>query len=196
MQYKDLVVVYEALEKTTKRLEKTKIISDFLEKCPADELKDIVYLIHGGVFPEWDEKETGMSSMLVIKVLMSITGLSKHKIEIIWKKKGDLGLVAEEIISKNKQSKLTSKTLTVTKVINNIRNLVMMVGYGTVNRKIQLISELIGNASPREAKFIVKTILGELRVGIASGTIRDSIIQAFLPKIVGINTGLKFIVAV
>jgi ATP-dependent DNA ligase len=192
MQYKQLVEVYEDLEKTTKRLEKTKIISNFLEKCSSDELKEIVYLIQGRIFPEWDERETGMSSMLIIKVLTSVTGLSKRKIESIWRKKGDLGLVAEEIVSKNKQSKLTFKELTVKKVFDNIRKLNEMTGQGTVNRKVQLVAELIGNASPKEAKFIVKTILDELRVGIAYGTIRDAVIQAFLPKVIGINTGLKF----
>lgn len=192
MQYKELVDVYEDLEKTTKRLEKTKIISDFLERCPANELREIIYLIQGRVFPAWDERDTGMSSMLVIKVLTEVTGLSKQKIEVVWRKKGDLGLVAEEIISKNKQSKLTSITLTVQHVFENIRKLAEMTGAGTVKRKVHLVSELVGNASPREAKFVVKTILDELRVGIASGTIRDAIIWAFLPKVIGINTGMKF----
>jgi len=192
MQYKELVKVYEALEKTTKRLEKTKIISEFLEKCPKDNLREVIYLIQGKVFPGSDERETGMSSMLVIKVLTSVTGLKKQKIEIIWRKKGDLGLVAEEIISKNKQSRLTSQTLTIKKVFENLQKLPEMEGKGTVNRKIQIVSEIIGNASPSEAKFIVKTILDELRVGTAQGTIRDSIIQAFLPKVIGINTNEKF----
>jgi len=192
MQYKELVKVYEALEKTTKRLEKTKIISEFLEKCPKDNLREVIYLIQGKVFPGSDERETGMSSMLVIKVLTSVTGLKKQKIEIIWRKKGDLGLVAEEIISKNKQSRLTSQTLTIKKVFENLQKLPEMEGKGTVNRKIQIVSEILGNASPSEAKFIVKTILDELRVGTAQGTIRDSIIQAFLPKVIGINTNEKF----
>jgi len=186
MQYKKLVEVYDQLGSTTKRLEKTHIISKLLKNTPKDIIKEIIYLLQGNVFPPWDERKIGMSSMLVIKVIKSVTGTSESEIKKLWRKKGDLGEVAKELIKSNKQTTFFSRKLTVEKVVDNIRKLPELTGQGTVNRKIGLMSELLSNASPEEAKYIVKTILEELRLGIAEGTMRDSIVWAFYPKVVGI----------
>jgi len=186
MLYKELVEIYEELGKTTKRLEKTYIISEFLKKIPKDTIKEIIYLLQGKVFPSWDERKIGMSSMLAIKVIKSVTGTSENEIKKLWRKKGDLGKVAEELVAINKQTKLSSQKLSLKKVIDNIKKLPDLTGQGTVNRKVGLVSELLSNASPLEAKYVIKTILEELRIGIAEGTLRDSIVWAFYPKMIGI----------
>jgi len=186
MLYKDLVEVYEKLNETTKRLEKTYFISELLKKAPKELVKDITYLLQGRVFPPWDERKIGMSSMLIIKVITNVTGTSENEIKRLWKTKGDLGEVAKELIKSNKQTKLGSQKLTIKKVVDNIKKLPELTGEGTVNRKVSLISELLSNSSPSEAKYVVKTILEELRIGIAEGTMRDAIVWAFFPKIVGI----------
>jgi len=189
MLYKELAQIYEKLGKTPKRLEKTRIISEFLKEVPEEELKEVIYLLQGKVFPGYDERKIGFSSMLTVKLLSQITGVSN--IQASWRKKGDLGLVAEQIIKEKKQSTLASKELTIKKVFQNLRKLAETEGKGTVNRKLQLISELISNSTPLEAKFITRTILDELRVGTAAGTLRDSLVWAFFPKILGINTEEK-----
>jgi len=186
MLYKDLVEVYEKLNETTKRLEKTYFISELLKKTPKEIVKDITYLLQGRVFPPWDERKIGMSSMLIIKVITNVTGTSENEIKRLWKAKGDLGEVAKELIKTNKQTKLSSQKLTVKKIVDNIKKLPELAGEGTVNRKVSLVSELLSNASPSEAKYVVKTILEELRIGIAEGTMRDAVVWAFYPKIVGI----------
>ena len=54
-----------------------------------------------------------------------------------------------------------------------------MIGKGTVDRKMSLISELLTSASGLEAKYIIRTLLSDLRIGVASGTIRDAIVWAY-----------------
>ncbi|MBM3199537.1 ATP-dependent DNA ligase [Candidatus Woesearchaeota archaeon] len=186
MIYQDLVEVYERLGKTTKRLEKTYIISEFLKKSPKEVIKEVIYLLEGRVFPPWDERKIGMSSMLIIKVIQNVTGTSEGEIKRLWKKTGDLGEVAKDLVKTNKQTKLGSQKLTIRKVVDNISKLPDLEGEGTVNRKVGLISELLSNASPLEAKYVVKTILEELRIGIAEGTMRDAIVWAFYPKVIGV----------
>ncbi|MCG2718802.1 MAG: ATP-dependent DNA ligase [Nanoarchaeota archaeon] len=188
MLYKELVKVYEALSETTKRLEKTYIISEFLKKSSKNITKDIIYLLQGKVFPSWDERKIGMSSMLIIKVIRSVTGKSESDIKRLWRKEGDLGKVAEElrVNAKNKQATLTSHDLTISHVVENIKKLASTTGKGTVHLKVGLISKLLNNASPLEAKYVVKTILEELRIGIAEGTLRDAVVWAFYPRVVGI----------
>ncbi|MBI2671683.1 ATP-dependent DNA ligase [Candidatus Woesearchaeota archaeon] len=179
MYYSDLVKYYEELEKTTKRLEKVEILSRLLNHTSADKLDSIIYLIRGKVFPDWDERKIGYSSRLILKAISSVTGINQNDVEKLWKKKGDLGSVVEELIKHKKQTTLSSKRLDVDKVINNLRKLSEMEGEGTVSKKVQLVSELISNANPKEAKFVVKTVLNELRVGVKEGIIRDSISRAF-----------------
>ena len=186
MEYKSIVDVYKRLEKTTKRLEKIDIIQDFLKKC--DDVKDVIYLLEGRVFPEWDERKLGINSQLMLKVINKFTGESKEKIEKLWKKEGDLGKVIGELFKSKKQTTLVKKGLSVKKVVENIRKLPEFEGKGTIDKKIQLIVELLNNADQEETRFIVNTVLENLRVGVASGIIRDSIAKAFDKDVKDIET--------
>ncbi|MBT3416773.1 ATP-dependent DNA ligase [Candidatus Woesearchaeota archaeon] len=179
MDYSDLTKTYNALEATTKRLEKTEIISKLLRKTKESELKQVIYLLQGIVFPKWDERKTGMSSRLVLKAINSATGVSITKLEKEWVKKGDLGIVIEEQIQKSKQTSLFKKKLTIEKVFNNIRKLAELEGKGTVTKKIQYIIELLTSAENDEAKFIIRTIIEDLRIGVKVGVMKDSITLAF-----------------
>ncbi len=178
MQYQTLVDLYLSLEKTTKHLEKTKLIADFLKKVPITLVKDVVYLVQGKVFPPWDARKIGFSSRSMLKVISVASGTSAEKVEQLWSKKGDLGIVASELLGKKSQSTLIKEELTMQKVIDNIRKLATLEGVGTVDKKIGLVAELLTSASGDEARFITRTVLEELRVGIAAGILRDSIAQA------------------
>lgn len=181
MLYEELAKLYEKLESTTKRLEKTQILADFLKKLKDSE-KEIIYLIQGKAFPDYEQKEIGVSTQLAIKALVRATGSSENEIIAEWKKTGDLGLVTEKIVSKKRQSTLFQKKLTAEKVLENLRKLSAFEGKGTIDKKISLISELITSSSPQEAKYIIRTILEDLRVGIGTGIIRDAIVYAFFGK--------------
>ena len=178
MKYSQLCEVYEELEKNPSRLKKTEILADFLKKIKQEKDKEIVYLLQGKVFPDYSEKEFGISEQLCIKALSKASGISDKEIVLKWKKTGDLGLVSEEIMSKKKQNTLFSDKLTTEKVLDNLKKLPELVGKGTVDKKMGLISELLTSASGTEAKYIIRTLLGDLRIGVASGTIRDSISDA------------------
>ena len=179
MKYDKLVKVYNELERTSKKLEKTEIIANFLKQIDKDEIKDIIHLLQGKVFADYDERKIGMSSRLILKVISNSTGIQQDKVERVWKEAGDLGKVAEQLIRKRQQLTLAKEELTIKKVIDNIKKLATFEGEGTVDRKIALISELINSAEPEEARFIVSTILEELRIGIAAGIIRDALAKLF-----------------
>ena len=187
MDYSKLVNYYQKLEKTTKRLEKTKIVSELLKKTPEDKLETVIFLLEGRVFPKWDESKVGISSRLMLKAINSATGVSPEKIEKEWAKKGDLGTVVEDLIKTRKQTTLFSKKLTITKVFENIQKLATLEGKGTVSKKINLITELLTSATPEEARFIARTVIEDLRIGVKEGVIRDAIVWAFLPRVKGIN---------
>lgn len=175
MIYKELCEIYEELEKNPSRLKKTEILSNFLKKIKSSTHPEIIYLLQGKAFPDYSEKEFGISEQLCIKALEKASGIGKKEIIQKWKKIGDLGLVAEQVMSKKKQNTLFSHKITTEKVLDNLKKLPELVGKGTVDKKMSLVSELLTSASGIEAKYIIRTLLNDLRVGVASGTIRDAI---------------------
>ncbi len=191
MDYKDLTKTYESLEKTTKRLEKTAAIAELLKKTPKKELSIVLPLLEGRIFPKWDQRELGVASRLVLKSMNIASGISIEKIEDMWKKEGDLGDVAETIFSKKEQSTLFSSKLDIKKVFENFQKLALLEGQGTVDRKVKLIAELLTSAEPLEAKYITRTVLQDLRIGVGEGSLRDAIVWAYFGEKIGISYNKK-----
>ncbi|MFH1849837.1 MAG: ATP-dependent DNA ligase [archaeon] len=183
MRYSDLVETYRLLESTAKRLEKTHYISELLQKTPTNDLDKIILLIQGKVYPSWDSRKIGVASRLIIKAINLSTGIRASEIETTWKNTGDLGIVAEMLVAKKKQTTLFTEELTVAKVFQNLQGLSALQGHGAVDKKIQLISQLITSAKPLEARYLVRTVLEELRVGAGEGSLRDAIVWSTFPRI-------------
>lgn len=181
MKYLKLTELYEQLDSTTKRLEKTKILSDFLKEIKVEE-KDILYLLLGRIYPEYDERVLGISSQLAVKAISKATGVNSIEIVKEWKSLGDIGQVAEKISKKKRQATLDKKELSVKKVIENLRAIPELVGKGTIDKKLALITELLTSASPLESKYLIRTLIGDLRIGTQESTIRDAIASAFFEK--------------
>lgn len=180
MYYSDLVQLYEKLEKTSSKLEKTHILAEFLKGTSSDELEKVILLVQGRVFPKYTMYELGVATQMVIRAIARYTGFSVEKVNDLFREKGDLGLVAEECVANRKQVILFSEKLTIDKVFDDLQKLAFHTGVGSQNRKLNLIGDLLTSAEPKEAKYIIRTILGELRVGVAEGIIRDAIVEAFL----------------
>jgi DNA ligase-1 len=182
MDYIVLTELYERLEATSKRLEKTRLLSEFLKDCPKKEIDRIMLLVQGMVFPKTDERKIGVASKLIVKALNIATGIDADDVENSWKKTGDLGLTAEELIKIKKQHTLFSSELTVEKVFKNIQKLATIEGIGSTDVKLKMIAELLTSAKPKESKYIVRTVLEDLRVGLGEGTLRDAIAIAYHEK--------------
>jgi DNA ligase 1 len=181
MKYKILAELYNEASSTTKRLEKIEILSKFLKKIKTKDI-EIMYLLLGDIYPEYDERRIGISNQLALKAIAKATGTELKEVTKQWKKIGDIGKVAE-ILTKNKtQRTLQSKTLTTEKVLLNLRKLPELEGKGTVSKKLSLITELLTSASPIEALYLTRTLIGDLRIGIQESTIRESLAIAFFKK--------------
>ena len=92
MLYSEIVEVYEKLSRTAKRLEKIAILSDFLSSFKGSE--EFVYLLRGRVFADYDSRELGVSTQLVLKAIARATGVNSEDVVGLFKKSGDLGDVA------------------------------------------------------------------------------------------------------
>ncbi len=179
MRYSKLCELYEKISSTTKRLEKTVTLANFLKELGESD-KDALYLLLGEIYADYDEKRIGISTQIAIKAISKSTGTPNEKVVHEWKIIGDLGKVAEKLATKNKQSTLSDHSnLTIQKVLENLRKIPALEGKGTVEKKIALITELLSSATAKEALYIIRTILADLRIGIKESTIRDSLAEAF-----------------
>jgi DNA ligase-1 len=179
MRYKELVDVYEALTSTTKRLEKTTILAEFLKNTDADILPIVTLLSLGKVFPVWSEEEMGIGLKLLMKAISLVVGVSPEIVEDNVRDKGDIGLASEHLFGNRLQSTLFTRPLTIVKVYNNLVKIATISGKNAQSKKIRILIELLTSASPKEAKYLTRTVLEELRVGIGEGTIKDAIAEAF-----------------
>jgi len=181
MLYKKLAELYESLGSTTKRLEKTEILSKFLEYL-SEEDRNVLYLLEGNIYPEYEEKKIGISNQLALKAISKACGIETKKVIQEWKKIGDLGKVAEKLTNEKKQKTLASHILTTKKVLENLRKLPELEGKGTVDKKLSLIIELLTSAKPIEAIYLIRTLIGDLRIGIQESTIREALAKAFFKE--------------
>ena len=180
MDYSTLSEYYEKLEKTPSKLEKTKILAE-LFKLSGEELPQVVLLIQGRVYPKYTQLELGIATQLMMRAISKATGYKVSEIEDMFAQLGDLGLVAEKCSKNRKQVVLIRKKLTVSYVFNQLKRIPLLTGEGSQERKLNIVAHLIVSAEPKEARYIVRTILNELRIGVAEGIIRDAIVEAFLP---------------
>ena len=179
MKYSDITKVYEELSVTTKRLEKSHILSKFLKEITLAEIDDILCLLTASIFPSYDKRKIGFSDRLILKAITKTSGIKQEEVEKLWSKLGGLGDVAERLLKSKSQTFLKTEILTINKVLSNLRKLAELECHGTVDKKVNLITELLSSSTPLEAKYIVRTVLGELRVGIAEGIVRDALAEAF-----------------
>jgi len=182
MDYSVLAETYEKLEEVPSKLKKTEILADLLSRTPSEDLEKVVLLARGTVFPGYSQMELGIADKMVIKSVARATGFKAADIVNKFKKTGDLGLSAEECLKSKKQSVLGKKRLTVDFVFSDMRKLADVGGAGSQERKQNMIAEMIVSARPNEARYIIRTILGSLRVGVSDGIVRDAIVSAFLTE--------------
>ncbi len=179
MRYSEIVEVYEEIEATTKRLEMTDYLVKLFKKTPKDLVDKVVYLTQGKLYPDFVGIELGIAEKLAIRAISQAYGIKTKEVENRFKKLGDLGLVAKELAAKKRQITLFSQPLTVEKVYQTFDKIARASGEGSVDLKLRLLSGLLADASPEEAKYIIRTITGKLRLGIADMTILDALAIAY-----------------
>ncbi|MEA1904407.1 MAG: ATP-dependent DNA ligase, partial [Candidatus Hadarchaeota archaeon] len=179
MRYATLAESFDKLEGTSSYLEKNDIIADLLEKAPPELMEMVVPLMLGSVYPAYVSKETGIGHQQLKKAVAMASGYSSSRVDKLMEKVGDLGGVASQLLSKKRQVTLFKGFLSVEKVFENIKKLPEITGPGSVDRKIGTVAELLADSSPVEAKFITRTVLGDLRIGVAEGRLRDAVARAF-----------------
>src|SRR5437016_1872903 len=178
MLYSRLVETYQKIEGTTKRLEITKLLVDLLKETPSEIIDKVVYLTQGKLYPDYLGIEIGIAEKLAIKTLAIVTAAKEARIADEYKRRGDLGDAAEALLAGKTQVGLRHERLTVEEVYGILDRIAKPSGPGSVESKIRQLTSLVGKASSIEAKYVIRTALGRLRLGVAEMTLLDALAHA------------------
>ncbi|MDC0387965.1 ATP-dependent DNA ligase [Nitrosopumilus sp.] len=179
MEYSILADSFEKMESTRKRLELTQMLVELFEKTPQEVISKIVYLIQGKLRPDFEGIELGVAEKLAIRAVSKSSGIAIKKIEDEYTKGGDLGHAAAVILEQKTQTTFLVENITVERVYETLFKIAKLEGSRSQDMKIKYISSLLNDANPLEASFILKILLGTLRLGIAENTVMDALAIAY-----------------
>ena len=180
MLYSRLSDAYVRLEATTKRLEMLDIASQLLRETPSADMDIAIYLTQGKIHPDWTGlPELGVAEKTAVEAVSLSMNARKEDVQKRLKEIGDLGLLAERLATESRVSRISAKPLTVREVYDSFENIAEESGQGSSERKIRRLAGLLSNATPLEARYIVRTAEGKLRLGIGDMTILDALAQAY-----------------
>jgi DNA ligase 1 len=176
LYYDQIADTYGKIDATTKRLEMTELLVSLLSDTSGELISRVVYLTQGKLYPDFEGIEIGIAEKLAIKALARACGISENEIEESMQKIGDIGETAQYFLQIKRQSTLgIHKPLTVERVYSVLDKIAKKTGAGAVDFKISLLSSILSDASPKEAKYILRTATGNLRLGIADMTVLDAL---------------------
>ena len=182
MEFSIISEMFEMMEKTTKRIELTNILVELLKKTPKKIIPNIVYLLQGIIRPNFEGVELGIAEKLAIRAISKSAGFPIKKIEDDYRECGDLGLTASNILKIKTQTTFTAEKITVERVYETLFKIAKLEGKGSQDLKMKYISSLLNDATPLEGKFVLKILLGTLRLGVAENTVMDALAIAFTEK--------------
>ncbi|MDC0193934.1 ATP-dependent DNA ligase [Candidatus Nitrosopelagicus sp.] len=182
MKFSVLSDSLEKMELTTKRLELTDILVELIKKTPKNTISKVIYLIQGKVRPNFEGIELGIAEKLVIRAISKSSGITIKKIEDDYNEGGDLGKTGASILEQKTQTTFAAETITLERVYDTLLKISKLEGKGSQDMKMKYISSLLNDATPVETKFILKILLGTLRLGVAENTTMDALAIAFTSK--------------
>ncbi len=167
------------MEATTKRLELTQHLVDLFKATPSDVISKVVYLIQGKLRPDFEGVELGIAEKLAIKAISKSSGTPVRKITEAFVEDGDLGHAASKILEQKTQTTFLMQQITAERVYETLMKIARLEGTRSQDMKMKYIASLLNDATPQEGKFILKLIMGTLRLGIADNTVMDALAIAY-----------------
>ena len=179
MDFLAIAEIFEEMHKTNSRLVLIDHLVTLFKRTPVNTIKKIIYLLQGKLFPSSEGIELGLGEKLTIKAIAESTGISVKEVEENYNKIGDLGETAKEIAKNRYQQTLLNEKITIERIYSTFEKIAKSLGSQSQIIKLRLVSSLLNDATPLESKYIIKFLLGNLRLGIAEYSIIDALAIAF-----------------
>ena len=179
VEFSVLADSFHKMESTRKRLELTQFLVELFEKTPQEIISKIVYLLQGKLRPDFEGVELGVAEKLAIRAISKSSGIPIKRIDEEYRRSGDLGHAASTILEQKTQTTFLVEDITVERVYETLFKIAKLEGSRSQDMKMKYISSLLNDANPLEASYILKILLGTMRLGIAENTVMDALAIAF-----------------
>src|SRR6202051_1049626 len=160
----------DAIAATTKKLEKTALVADLLKVTPLAEAAAAAIFLSGRPFPAYEEATLQVGGALLWRVIADLSGKTEEELSQIYRRHGDIGSVAGEALPPRSASGLS-----LTEVRRVFSQIAATRGPAP---KAALLRTILERATPLEAKYIVKIISGDLRIGLKESLVEDAIARS------------------
>jgi DNA ligase-1 len=177
VKYEIVAEAYRDLEQTSARLALIDRLAALVAATPAELLPTVCYLCEGLIAPEFAGVDLGLAEKLAIRAVATATGTTAEQAAAAARTAGDLGLAAEQLLTVTAADRAPS--LLVTTVVDILHQIAAAEGPGSQGRKLELLAGLLAQATPLEARYLLRLVTGGLRLGIGTPTILDALAQVY-----------------
>ena len=176
MEFATLARTFEQLEQTSSRLKLVELLTNLFRSIERpEEIQQICYLIQGRVAPFYEAVEMGMAEKSVTRSIAAAYHSTAEHIAALYANLGDLGLVAEQV---HDEAKMASAPPSVEEVFAGLRTLTQTAGKGSIEKRMESLADLLARVDGLSAKYVVRIVLGNLRLGIGDATVLDALARA------------------
>ena len=161
----------EAIAGTAKKLLKTAIVADYLKSRPTDEAAVAATFLSGRSFPSWEETTLQVGGRALSRIVADLSGKDESDLTAAYRRHGDLGSVAGELLPQR-----SGQGLGVLEVERTFRQIAAARGPAA---KAPIIRGLISRATPLEAKYVIKIMTGDLRIGLKESLVEEAVAKAY-----------------
>lgn len=171
-----LTEAFERLEKTRSGNEMMEILAELFQRTPVAVIDLVSYFIQGSVVAEHEDVNLNIGERLMAEAIARAAQKGRKEIDGLYVQRGDYGLVAQEVLQGRGDA---NAQLTVKTVHDRLMDIAKATGEGSQEAKLNILSNLLAQVSPTEAKYIVRIVLGILRLGAGTMTILNALAKAF-----------------
>ncbi|MGZ4855410.1 MAG: ATP-dependent DNA ligase, partial [Candidatus Angelobacter sp.] len=167
----------DAVAATTKKTEKVRLAADYFRSRPVEEASQAAVFLSGRAFPAWEERTLQVGGTLLWRTVGEISGKGEVALTAAYRRHGDLGAAAQEVLG---QSAPATSSLSVGELASAFDELART---SMAARKLSLLHDLLRRATAVEAKYVIKIISGDLRIGLRESLVEEAIAKAFDEKL-------------
>ena len=171
MRYETVAEAYRDLEAATGRLVLIDRMAELIRATPDDELARVCYLCQGLIAPQFAGIDLGLAEKLAIRAVATAAGVEPDEVTAAVRARGDLGEATEALLPAR------TPTVTVGEVVETLHEIAAAEGAGSQGRKLDLLAGLLGRTTPLEARYVLRLVTGNLRLGIGTPTILDALVR-------------------
>ncbi len=175
MRYEIVAAAYRDLEQASARLAMIDRLAGLFAETPTALLPTVALLCQGRIAPDFAGVEIGLAERLAARAVAHAAGVPAEQALAAARETGDLGLAAEQLLKAG--SGFRTASLQVEGVFDTLHEIAAAAGSGSQGRKLALLAALLDQATPLEARYLVRTVTGTLRLGIGTATILDGLAQ-------------------